>query len=253
MTLGRRFLLEAVAEEQEHHLHAGPERGHPESGRAGGAHPGPPHGAERGQQGEARGYRAQSSLLWLLLGADGRFAPQYPYETLFRSQHYALLDNGCREFLFLSDFFMVAGNSALDLFNSIMGKTLSMFLVRTSCAERAARGDALSVNLYLFVRVPSAEEHVHVRVRLLRQHRRLPVHPHHPALQSPDGQEEHPSAQQVSPAAAARDTDSDSDSQTQTHRLRLTDTDSQTQTHRLRLRVNVKFILSVTMKILMHI
>ncbi|XP_010782887.1 vacuolar protein sorting-associated protein 52 homolog [Notothenia coriiceps] len=53
---------------------------------------------------------------------------EYPYETLFRSQHYALLDNGCREFLFLSDFFMVTGNSALDLFNSIMGKTLSMFL-----------------------------------------------------------------------------------------------------------------------------
>uniref|UniRef100_UPI003AAAD64C vacuolar protein sorting-associated protein 52 homolog n=1 Tax=Centroberyx gerrardi TaxID=166262 RepID=UPI003AAAD64C len=53
---------------------------------------------------------------------------QYPYETLFRSQHYALLDNGCREYLFISDFFMVAGNSALDLFNSIMGKTLSMFL-----------------------------------------------------------------------------------------------------------------------------
>uniref|UniRef100_A0A667Y3B1 Vacuolar protein sorting-associated protein 52 homolog n=1 Tax=Myripristis murdjan TaxID=586833 RepID=A0A667Y3B1_9TELE len=53
---------------------------------------------------------------------------RYPYETLFRSQHYALLDNGCREFLFLSDFFMVAGNSALDLFNCIMGKTLNMFL-----------------------------------------------------------------------------------------------------------------------------
>lgn len=53
---------------------------------------------------------------------------RYPYETLFRSQHYALLDNGCREFLFLSDFFMVAGNSALELFNSVMGKTLSLFL-----------------------------------------------------------------------------------------------------------------------------
>ncbi|XP_029591390.1 vacuolar protein sorting-associated protein 52 homolog isoform X1 [Salmo trutta] len=53
---------------------------------------------------------------------------RYPYETLFRSQHYALLDNGCREFLFLSDFFMVAGNSVLDLFNSVMGKTLSLFL-----------------------------------------------------------------------------------------------------------------------------
>ncbi|MED6276669.1 Vacuolar protein sorting-associated protein 52 [Characodon lateralis] len=53
---------------------------------------------------------------------------RYPYETLFRSQHYALLDNGCREYLFLCDFFMVAGNSALDLFYCIMGKTLSMFL-----------------------------------------------------------------------------------------------------------------------------
>ncbi|KAK6323743.1 hypothetical protein J4Q44_G00060820 [Coregonus suidteri] len=53
---------------------------------------------------------------------------RYPYETLFRSQHYALLDNSCREFLFLTDFFMVAGNSALDLFNSVMGKTLSLFL-----------------------------------------------------------------------------------------------------------------------------
>ncbi|XP_070995309.1 vacuolar protein sorting-associated protein 52 homolog [Oncorhynchus clarkii lewisi] len=57
---------------------------------------------------------------------------RYPYETLFRSQHYALLDNGCREFLFLSDFFMVAGNSALDLFNSVMRKTLSLFLKRMS-------------------------------------------------------------------------------------------------------------------------
>ncbi|XP_048086425.1 vacuolar protein sorting-associated protein 52 homolog isoform X2 [Alosa alosa] len=57
---------------------------------------------------------------------------RYPYETLFRSQHFALLDNGCREYLFLSDFFMVAGNSALDLFNCIMGKTLGMFLKNIS-------------------------------------------------------------------------------------------------------------------------
>ncbi|KAG2469315.1 VPS52 protein, partial [Polypterus senegalus] len=53
---------------------------------------------------------------------------KYPFETLFRSQHYALLDNSCREYLFLCDFFMVTGNSAQDLFNSIMGKTLAMFL-----------------------------------------------------------------------------------------------------------------------------
>ncbi|KAG9281446.1 hypothetical protein AMEX_G4291 [Astyanax mexicanus] len=64
----------------------------------------------------------------LIPHAAQRGDSRFPYETLFRSQHYALLDNGCREFLFLSDFFMVAGNSALDLFNSVMGKTLSMFL-----------------------------------------------------------------------------------------------------------------------------
>ncbi|MBN3277472.1 VPS52 protein, partial [Polyodon spathula] len=57
---------------------------------------------------------------------------RYPFETLFRSQHYALLDNSCREFLFLCDFFMVTGNSAQDLFNIIMGKTLTMFLKHIS-------------------------------------------------------------------------------------------------------------------------
>ncbi|XP_016108005.1 vacuolar protein sorting-associated protein 52 homolog [Sinocyclocheilus grahami] len=68
----------------------------------------------------------------LIPHAAQRGDSRYPYETLSRSQHYALLDNSCREFLFLSDFFMVAGNSALDLFNSIMGKTLSMFLKNLS-------------------------------------------------------------------------------------------------------------------------
>ncbi|XP_077986713.1 vacuolar protein sorting-associated protein 52 homolog [Glandiceps talaboti] len=53
---------------------------------------------------------------------------KYTFECLFRSQHYALLDNCCREYLFISDFFMVAGNNAQDLFNAIFGKTLTMFL-----------------------------------------------------------------------------------------------------------------------------
>uniref|UniRef100_A0A8C3H7A0 Vacuolar protein sorting-associated protein 52 homolog n=1 Tax=Chrysemys picta bellii TaxID=8478 RepID=A0A8C3H7A0_CHRPI len=44
------------------------------------------------------------------------------------SQHYALLDNSCREYLFLCDFFLVTGPSAQELFNAVMGKTLAMFL-----------------------------------------------------------------------------------------------------------------------------
>uniref|UniRef100_W5KKM1 Vacuolar protein sorting-associated protein 52 homolog n=1 Tax=Astyanax mexicanus TaxID=7994 RepID=W5KKM1_ASTMX len=57
---------------------------------------------------------------------------QFPYETLFRSQHYALLDNGCREFLFLSDFFHVAGNSAPGSVQQCDGEDLSMFLKNMS-------------------------------------------------------------------------------------------------------------------------
>ncbi|KAK8756792.1 hypothetical protein V5799_000507 [Amblyomma americanum] len=57
---------------------------------------------------------------------------QYPFESLFRSQQYALLDNACREYLFVTEFFMVSGAAAQDLFNSIMNRTLTMFVVRPS-------------------------------------------------------------------------------------------------------------------------
>ncbi|EAX03689.1 vacuolar protein sorting-associated protein 52 homolog isoform X2 [Pongo pygmaeus] len=53
---------------------------------------------------------------------------QYPFEALFRSQHYALLDNSCREYLFICEFFVVSGPAAHDLFHAVMGRTLSMTL-----------------------------------------------------------------------------------------------------------------------------
>ncbi|KAJ8377885.1 hypothetical protein AAFF_G00250360 [Aldrovandia affinis] len=90
---------------------------------------------------------------------------RYPYETLFRSQHYALLDNGCREFLFLSDFFMVAGNSALDLFNCIMGKTLSMFLKSMSTYVSDCY-DSIAVFLCI---------HVILRFRAITAKRNIPA------------------------------------------------------------------------------
>ena len=52
LTLSCRFLLQTVSEEQEHHLHFGPEGRYPEPRRAGGAHPGPAHSPERRQPGE---------------------------------------------------------------------------------------------------------------------------------------------------------------------------------------------------------
>ncbi|EFA03408.1 vacuolar protein sorting-associated protein 52 homolog [Tribolium castaneum] len=51
---------------------------------------------------------------------------RYPFEALFRSEQYALVDNACREYLFVSEFFMVRGQPALDLFNQIMGKTTGL-------------------------------------------------------------------------------------------------------------------------------
>ena len=45
--------------------------------------------------------------------------------------HFALLDNSCREYLFLADFFMAQNNAAKDLFTTVFGKTLSLFLVST--------------------------------------------------------------------------------------------------------------------------
>ncbi|XP_059173916.1 vacuolar protein sorting-associated protein 52 homolog [Physella acuta] len=52
---------------------------------------------------------------------------RYSFESIFRSLHFALMDNSCREYLFLSDFFMVSGGGAQNLFDNILGKTLTMF------------------------------------------------------------------------------------------------------------------------------
>lgn len=53
---------------------------------------------------------------------------RYSFEALFRSEQYALVDNACREYLFVTEFFMVRGTHAQDLFNAIMGKTMTLMI-----------------------------------------------------------------------------------------------------------------------------
>ncbi|XP_003705329.1 vacuolar protein sorting 52 [Megachile rotundata] len=53
---------------------------------------------------------------------------RYHYEALFRSEQYALVDNACREYLFLTEFFKVRGVQAMDIFNQVMGKTLNLMV-----------------------------------------------------------------------------------------------------------------------------
>ncbi|ELT91956.1 hypothetical protein CAPTEDRAFT_183678 [Capitella teleta] len=75
---------------------------------------------------------------------------KYTFEELFRSLHYALLDNCCREYLFLCDFFMVSGPGAQDLFMLIMGKSISMFMKQM---EAAINESFDSIALFLCIHV----------------------------------------------------------------------------------------------------
>ncbi|CAG4998848.1 unnamed protein product [Parnassius apollo] len=53
---------------------------------------------------------------------------KYSYEALFRSLQYALVDNSCREYLFTTEFFHVKAGHAQELFDRILGKTLSLLV-----------------------------------------------------------------------------------------------------------------------------
>ncbi|KAI5742699.1 hypothetical protein M8J77_010274 [Diaphorina citri] len=49
---------------------------------------------------------------------------RYPYEALFRSEQYALVDNACREYQFICEYFKVQGNHAMDMFAAVLNNTL---------------------------------------------------------------------------------------------------------------------------------
>ncbi len=49
-----------------------------------------------------------------------------PYEKLFRSEQFALAENACREYVFITEFFMAQGNAAHDIFFQIMDKSLGL-------------------------------------------------------------------------------------------------------------------------------
>lgn len=53
---------------------------------------------------------------------------QYHFEALFRSEEYALVDNACREYLFLTEFFKVRGAQAMDIFNQVQYFFIYLFI-----------------------------------------------------------------------------------------------------------------------------
>lgn len=71
---------------------------------------------------------------------------QFPLEALFRSLQFSLVDNACREFLFLSDFFIVTGQTANEIFGQVMGKALEV-VSKTVAVAIAESHDALALLL----------------------------------------------------------------------------------------------------------
>lgn len=55
---------------------------------------------------------------------------KYPYEVLFRSEQFGLLENACREYVFVTEFFMLSGTEGVEVFNQVMGKTVGVLTVR---------------------------------------------------------------------------------------------------------------------------
>ncbi|EDO47167.1 predicted protein, partial [Nematostella vectensis] len=90
---------------------------------------------------------------------------KYSFESLFRSLHFALLDNSCREYLFLVDFFMVTGNAAKDVFTQVLGKTLSLFLKQM---DSYIENSYDAIGLFLCI-------HIIHRYRILMHKRSVPA------------------------------------------------------------------------------
>ncbi|OWA52690.1 Vacuolar protein sorting-associated protein 52-like protein [Hypsibius exemplaris] len=75
---------------------------------------------------------------------------KFPFEVLFRSIQWALVDNASREYLFIIDFFMMSGQAAQDLFTQIWGKTM---LVMLKQLEEFVSVSYDSIGLFLCIQI----------------------------------------------------------------------------------------------------
>lgn len=80
-----------------------------------------------GQRGEVLGKDLEGPIL--VPHAQEKNSTKCPYEKLFRSEQYALVENACREYVFLSEYFMVQAGAAHELFHQVIDKTLALLQV----------------------------------------------------------------------------------------------------------------------------
>ncbi|XP_071821891.1 vacuolar protein sorting-associated protein 52 homolog [Apostichopus japonicus] len=116
-----------------------------------------------GNRGDVLTQHLESSII--IPHAAQKEETKHTFESLFRSQHYALLDNSCREYLFVCDFFMVSLNNAQDLFNAVLGKTLSLFMKHMEVYTHECY-DAIAIFLCI---------HIILRFRTIMSDRTVPA------------------------------------------------------------------------------
>ncbi|KAF8386907.1 vps-52 [Pristionchus pacificus] len=69
---------------------------------------------------------------------------KFQFESLFRSINFALVDHASHEFLFLTDFFLLSGQSAIDLHNKVLARSLTQ-LTREWDDRISTNFDAISL------------------------------------------------------------------------------------------------------------
>lgn len=75
---------------------------------------------------------------------------KYPMEAIFRSHQFAVLDNACHEYQFLSEYFILSGKDTLEHFSIVFGKTLSLF---TKLMEEEFNSSYDSIGLFLCLHI----------------------------------------------------------------------------------------------------
>jgi hypothetical protein len=94
-----------------------------------------------------------------------RMETRFPLESLFRSHQFALVDNACREYIFLNEFFLLSVQQTQVYFSSVLGRTLFFFMKEIQ-EDIECSYDCIALFLCL---------HIVYRYRLLAHKRAVPA------------------------------------------------------------------------------
>uniref|UniRef100_A0A1I7X417 Vacuolar protein sorting-associated protein 52 homolog n=1 Tax=Heterorhabditis bacteriophora TaxID=37862 RepID=A0A1I7X417_HETBA len=99
---------------------------------------------------DLRDFSSESLSIFLITNYFLYIFFQFQFESLFRSIHLAFVDHCSHEFLFVTDFFMVTGQTAVDLHAKIMSRAVA-HLIRALDEKISLNFDAISIYLCIML------------------------------------------------------------------------------------------------------